>query len=207
MAQRICALWLTGVTFFALRIAGLCDLIVSAGSRPFRQSEEAWAGPVTAGDLARDHRQRPPVAAPPFEGVFSDDHGVGLTSPFAEELGSRPEAGNATACDVAVPLQGLREVCKTPFGCGAEAAIGVLLELPGDPEQEQVAPYAFGRMGAIEPPPLRAQGGAIHLLECPQLGRDVVGAAESVRNVSAPGASHGCRPDCGRRGPTILHDP
>src|SRR5262244_4398265 len=113
MAQRICALQSAVLSFFALRIAGFSDGgIFSIGLR--LQSEEARSGPVTTSDLAGNHRQRPPVAAPPFEAIFEDDHGVGLSSPLADELGSGFEADDATAPDVAVTLQGLGQVSDTP---------------------------------------------------------------------------------------------
>src|SRR5215471_5389695 len=172
MAQRICALRSVVRSFFALRIAGLSDRIFSIGLRRLLQSEEAWAGPVTTGDLAGNPRQRPPVAAPPFEAIFEDDHGVGLSPPFADELGSGFEADDATAPDVAVALQGLRQVGDTPPGRGAKTAIGLLLNLPADSQHEQVARYVFGRMGAVESSPLGAQGGRIHLFECLELARD-----------------------------------
>src|SRR5215468_633065 len=102
MTQRICALRSAVLSFFALRIAGLRDGIFSVGLRLLLQSKEARAGPVAASDLAGNDRQRLPVAAPPFKAIFEDDHGVGLSPPFADELGSGFEADDATAPDVAV---------------------------------------------------------------------------------------------------------
>jgi hypothetical protein len=133
------------------------------------------------------------VAAPPFEAIFEDDHGVGLSAPLADELGSGLEAGDATAPDIAVALQGLRQVSDTPPGRGAKTAIGLFLDLPADTQHEQVARHVFGRMGAIEPSPLGAQGGRIHLFECLELACDIVGNAGTVRAVGGAGGAHGCK--------------
>jgi hypothetical protein len=105
---------------------------------------------------------------------------MGLSMPLADELGSRPEAGNATACDVAVPLQGFGEVSNSATGGSAQAAEGLLLDLPGDSEQEELACDLPGRIAAIEPPPLRAESGMIHLFERLKLSCDVVGTAGSA---------------------------
>src|SRR5215470_6230242 len=115
MAQRICALRPSVRSFCALSIAGLSDGIFSVGLL-LLQSEEARAGPVTTGDLAGNPRQRPPMAAPPFEAIFEDDRGVGLSPPFADELGPGLGADDATAPDIAVALQRLGQVSDTSLG-------------------------------------------------------------------------------------------
>src|SRR5882724_11599645 len=114
MAQRICAFPAAVVPLFGLRIGGLGSFVLAAGSGPILQPEEARPGPVTTGDLAGDHRQRPPVPSPPFESVFADGHRMSLCMPLADQLGSGPEAGDATARDIAAPLQGLGELGKSP---------------------------------------------------------------------------------------------
>src|SRR5262245_21366742 len=119
MAQQICALPPTVVPFFALRIADLRDGDFSVDPHLFLQPEEAGAGPVTAADLARNHRERTPVPSFPFESVFADDHRMGLSMPLADELGSGLQAGDAIARDVAVPVEDLGEVSKSPFGSSA----------------------------------------------------------------------------------------
>src|SRR5262249_17405818 len=97
------------------------------------------------------------------------------------------------APDVAVTLQGLGQVSDTPPGRGTEAAIGLFLDLPADTQNEQVARHVFRRMGAIEPSPLGAQGGRIHVFECLELACDIVGNAGSVWGVVASGGAHGCK--------------
>ena len=167
MAQRTCV----------LRSEDLADCRFTHEARlrglgPFPcETEEAGTRPVAAADLARDHRQRAPVPAFPFEPVLVDDHRVGFAPPFPHQLRARLEAGHAVPRHVAVPLQGLRQIDEAPPRGGPYAANGQLLDLPGHAEHEQVASHPLRRRCPIEAPPLVPERGIIHLLKRPELHR------------------------------------
>ena len=163
---------------------------------------------MAARNLARDHRERPPLFALPFEAILEDDHGVGLAAPFADEPGTRLEVGDPVPGDITVAFQGLRQINEAAFGRRAEAAISLFLDLPGDAEHEQITRHPLGWMSAIEPAPLAAQGGVIHLFECPQPGGNGVGfAVVAVADPSAESFSAAAIRGCCGHGPVLRFRP
>ncbi len=81
--------------------------------------------------------------------------------------------------------------------------MGLLLDLPGDTEYEQIARHPLRRVGAIESSPFGAQGVVVHLRERPELdGHCVVRAGVTASTACARRASggvdfrnrHGLRP-------------
>ena len=97
-----------------------------ASAFPF-QTKKPRAGPVSAGDLAGDHRQRSPSFAPPFEAVFENDHRVALAAPFTHQPRPGFQPRNTTPGEVAVLVHGLRQIGEAPPGGCANAAIGLLV--------------------------------------------------------------------------------
>ena len=91
---------------------------------------------------------------------------------------------NTTPGEVAVLFHGLRQIGEAPLGGCAKAAIGLLLNLPGDTKHEQTARHPLRRLGAVKPPPFDAQSVVGHTLESPKALSEQIGLSHLARSLS-----------------------
>ena len=67
------------------------DRVASAIGAFSIEAKESWPGPMCAGDLARDDRERPVALTAPFDAIGEDNDSVRDPMPFAHETRPRLE--------------------------------------------------------------------------------------------------------------------
>src|SRR6202022_1558003 len=104
------------------------------------------------GDPLGNHRQRPIAVSLVFEPVLAHEDGMGLTAPLPHQgrAGLQRSAGvERTNAFLELSRQNL----QTALQGAARAAIGALLQLIGEPPDDQIATEAQRRSGVIKYPP------------------------------------------------------
>ena len=157
--------------------------------------EEPRPRPSGAGDLAGDLRQRPPALALPLEPILEHQHGDGLALPFPHQLGALAQPDRTASDEITTVRHGHGELGQPALAAGAQPAMDLLLDLPGDAEQQQLAADPRGRQRAVPSSPLRPQSFRIHL-------RDRRRAWRGARPSAWPPCSERCR-----RGPVAKSAP
>ena len=193
MAQRIVALPLPG--FVTCRLTHRSSRRRwPGGSRPVSarrfalvDPEEPRPRPSGAGDLAGDHRQRPPALALPLEPVLEHQHGDGLALPFPHQLGALAQPDRTAADEITTVRHGRGELGQPALAARAQPAMDLLLDLPGDAEQQQLAADPQGRQRAVPSPPLTAQSFRIHLRDRRELGVELGRALGPLARSAAVG--------------------
>src|SRR5215203_2467271 len=138
VAMRSCA---------RLRIA---DLLASSGTPARRaadvaprfrraEPEEARARPVGPGDLLGDRGQRSPGLPSPCEAVLEHEHVMARALPFAHEPRTGLERAGARWREVSGAVHRLTEFGEAPLHGRADPAKGLLLQLPRDPQLQDLA--------------------------------------------------------------------
>jgi len=104
------------------------------------------------GDLLGNHRQRPIVLAVVFEPVLAHKHGMGVPAPlpYQGRAGLEHYAGIERTSAF---LEVCRQNPKAALQSAARAALGALLQLIGEPPDDQIATEAEGRSGVMQYPP------------------------------------------------------
>src|SRR5262245_14749044 len=124
-----------------LRVVGL-RIARLPGAGPFRfpllETKESLAGTMNARKLESDFRQHSAACRVPFTAILQNNHMVALAPLFSHELRSRSEAYDSVACDIAVALHSLRQIGEAALHARAQTAISLLLDLPSNPEPQQV---------------------------------------------------------------------
>src|SRR5467141_3098489 len=104
------------------------------------------------GDPFGDHGQRAIALAVIFEPVLADEDGMGTSAPPPHQA----RAGLQHAAGVertSALLELYRQNPKAALQCAAGAAMGALLQLIGEPADDQIATEAERRSAVIQPPP------------------------------------------------------
>ena len=104
------------------------------------------------GNPLGDHGQRAIALAVIFEPVLADEDGMGVSAPPPHQAraGLQHAAGVERASAF---LELYRQNPKTALQCAAGAAMGALLQLIGEPPDDQIATEAQRRSGVIQRPP------------------------------------------------------
>src|SRR6516162_140901 len=125
-------------------------------TRPLAQAKEPRARPMRPGDLLGNHRQRPIALALVFEPVLAHEDGMGVSAPLPHQ----PRAGlqhfpgiERTSAFREFSRQGLQAALQ----CAAWAAMGALLQLIGEPPDDQITTEAQGRSRVMQFPPATPQ--------------------------------------------------
>ena len=108
------------------------------------------------GDPLGDHGQRAIALAVIFEPVLADEDGMGVSAPPPHQAraGLRHAAGVERTSAF---LELCRQNPKTALQCAAGAAMGALLQLIGEPSDDQIATEAQRRSGVMQCPPRTPQ--------------------------------------------------
>jgi hypothetical protein len=104
------------------------------------------------GNPLGDHGQRPIALAVIFEPVLADEDGMGVSAPPPHQA----RAGLQHAAGVegtSAFLELSRQDPQAALQCSARAAMGALLQLIGEPPDDQITTEAQRRPGVIQPPP------------------------------------------------------
>src|ERR1700757_2933318 len=104
------------------------------------------------GNSLGDHGQRAIALAVIFETVLADEDGMGVSAPPSHQ--ARAGLQHAAGVERTRALLELsRQNPKAALQCTAGAAMGALLQLIGEPPDDQIATEAQRRAGVIQPPP------------------------------------------------------
>ena len=138
------------------------------------EAKEPWPGPMCAGDLARDDRERSVALTAPFDAIGEDNDRVRDPMPFAHETRPRLERRSWSA------LLGRQRFCGSGGLQLAEngfrqAAECVLLHLVADPAHQDIPAQSLRRRRLMKTPPFFAQTIEREILEPNDLCRDVEG--------------------------------
>src|SRR6202035_5244609 len=103
-------------------------------------------------DPLGNHGQRPIALALVFEPVLAREDGMGVTAPLPHQgrAGLQHSAGVERTSAF---LELCRQSPKAALQCAARAPMGVLLQLIGEPPDDQIATEAQGRSGVMQCPP------------------------------------------------------
>ena len=104
------------------------------------------------GDPLGNHRQRPIALALVFEPLLAHEDSMGVTAPLAHQgrTGLQHYAGvERTSAFLELSRQKLQAALQR----AARAAMGALLQLIGEPPDDQIATEAQGRSGVMQCPP------------------------------------------------------
>src|SRR5262245_31349985 len=76
---------------------------------PASETEEAWAGPMRAGDRPGDLRERAVALPAILEARIQNQHAMGLAAPLAHQLGAAPQRNAWRESASALRLERLRQ--------------------------------------------------------------------------------------------------
>ena len=115
------------------------------------------------GDLLGNHGQRPIPLTVVFEPVLAREDGMGVSAPLPHQ-GRAGLHHNVGIEGTSAFLELCRQSPKAALQGAARAAMGALLQLIGEPPDDQIATEAQRRSGVIQPLPGAPQllGLAIH---------------------------------------------
>src|SRR5262249_8388730 len=121
-------------------------------TRSLVEAKEPGTRPMGPGDPVGDHGQRAIALAVVFEPVLADEDGMGVSvpPPHQARAGLRHAAGVERTSAL---LELSRHHPQAALHCAAGAAMGALLELIGEPPDDQIATEAHRRFGVMQPPP------------------------------------------------------
>ena len=108
------------------------------------------------GDLLGNHAQRAIALAVVFEPVLAHDDGMGVPAPLPNQgcTGLQHDTGTeGTSAFLELSRQNLEAALQSP----AQAAIGALLQLIGEPPDHQITTEPLRRFGAMKLAPGNAQ--------------------------------------------------
>src|ERR1700720_2474450 len=108
------------------------------------------------GDPLGNHSERPIPLAIVFEPLLAHEDGMGVTAPLAHQgrAGLQHSAGVERT---SVFLELVRQNPNAALQSAARAAMGALLQLIGEPPDDQIATEAQGRSGVMQCPPVTPQ--------------------------------------------------
>src|ERR1700720_389697 len=108
------------------------------------------------GDPLGNHRQRPIAVSLVFEPVLAHEDGMGLPSPLPHQgrAGLQRSAGVERT---SAPLEFSCENLQAALQGSAQAAVSALLQLIGEPPDDQIATEAQRRPGVMQCPPSTSQ--------------------------------------------------
>ena len=104
------------------------------------------------GDPLGNHGQRPIAPALVFEPILADEDGMGASAPLPHQgrAGVQRSAGVERTNAF---LELVRQNPNAALQSAARAAMGALLQLIGEPPDDQIATEAQGRSGVMQCPP------------------------------------------------------
>src|SRR6202030_2207765 len=107
---------------------------------------------MSPGDPLGNHGQRPIALAVVFETVLAHEDGMGVSAPLPHQgrAGLQHSAGLERTSAF---LELCRQSPKATLQCAARAPMGALLQLIGEPPDDQIATEAQGRSGVMQCPP------------------------------------------------------
>src|SRR5690242_454266 len=104
------------------------------------------------GDPLGNHSQRPIAPALVFEPVLAHEDGMGAPAPLPHQRRACLQYDTGIERTSAF-LELSRQNSKAALQCAARAAMGALLQLVGEPPDDQIATEAQRRPAVIQPPP------------------------------------------------------
>src|SRR6516225_11133131 len=108
------------------------------------------------GDLLGNHGQRPIVLAVVFETVLAHEDGMGVSAPLPHQGRARLQH-YAGIERTSAPLEVCRQHLQAALQCAAWAAMGALLQLIGEPPDDEIATEAQKRSSVMQFPPSTPQ--------------------------------------------------
>src|SRR5215831_11877992 len=96
---------------------------------PASETEEAWAGPMRAGDRPGDLRERTVALPAILEALVQNQHAMGLAAPLAHQFRTTPQRRAWCQRPFALGVERLRQRLELPQGGLAQATEGALLQL------------------------------------------------------------------------------
>src|SRR5580700_9622127 len=134
------------------------------GCRGSTPAFEPGTRPMCPGDPLGNHRQRPIAVSLVFEPVLAHEDGMGVPAPLPHQgcAGLQRSAGvERTSAFLELSRQNLQAALQG----GGPAAMGTLLQLIGEPPDDQIATEAQRRADVMQSPPPTPQ------LLCRQTGQ------------------------------------
>src|SRR5580704_12011056 len=112
------------------------------------ETKEPRTRPMYPGDPLGNHGQRPIAPALVFEPILADEDGMGASAPLPHQgrAGLRHNVGIERTSAF---LELCRQSPKAALQCAARAPMGALLQLVGEPPDDQIATEAHGGAGVI----------------------------------------------------------
>ena len=89
-----------------------------------------------------------------------------LAAPFTDQPRTRLQADRRACGQVPTLLEFLGDARQLALLGRRQAAIDLLLELPGDRQDQQIPPDMQRRVRAVEPSPLAPQAGRVEVGKC-----------------------------------------
>ncbi len=125
-------------------------------TRSLAHAKEPWARPMCPGDPLGNHGQRPIPPAFIFEPVPAHEDGMGVSAPLPHQgrAGLQHDAGFERKSAF---LGVCRQNPKAALQCAARAAMGSLLQLIGEPPDDQITTEAERRSSVMQCPPSTPQ--------------------------------------------------
>ena len=104
------------------------------------------------GDPLGNHGQRPIPLTVVFEPILAHEDGMGVSTPLPHQ-GRAGLHHNVGIEGTSAFLELCRQSSKAMLQCAARAPMGALLQLIGEPPDDQIATEAQGRSGVMQCPP------------------------------------------------------
>src|SRR6202030_2001856 len=125
-------------------------------TRPFGETKEPEARPMCPGDPLGNHGQRPIPLTVVFEPVLARGDGMGVSAPLPHQ-GRAGLHHNVGIEGTSAFLELCRQSPKAALQCAARAATGALLQVIGEPPDDQITTEAEGWSSVMQCPPRTPQ--------------------------------------------------
>src|SRR5271170_6363026 len=113
-------------------------------TRPAAHAKKPGTRPMCPGDLFGNHGQRAIALAVIFEPVLANEDGMGVSAPLPHQ-GRAGLQHYARIARKSAFLELSRQNLQAALQSAARAAMGALLQLSGEPTDDQIATEAQGR--------------------------------------------------------------
>src|ERR1700737_5661456 len=120
--------------------------------RLFAQAKEPGTRPMCPGDPLGNYSQLPIALPVVFEPVLAREDGMSVSAPLPHQ-GRAGLRHNVGIEGTSAFLELGRQSPKAALQSAARAAMGALLQLVGEPPDDQIATEAQGRSGVMQCPP------------------------------------------------------
>src|SRR5437762_461750 len=136
----------------ALRLLTFSSAAALGCTCSLAEAKEPGTRPMCPGNPLGDHGQRAIALAVIFEPVLLDEDGMGVSAPPPDQARAslqHPASVERTSAFLELSRQNPKAALQSAAG----AAMGALLQLIGQPPDDQIATEAQRRSGVMQPPP------------------------------------------------------